>query len=106
MRPTFLVYLALAAFLTGCAVEGVVVEKNSRPLPFFDSVGMDGVYKLKLRDSQGNISSQMVTPEVFAQVPESATISTISRPPCDRMFKRQTSERRNPFIGSASTRRR
>ena len=69
MRPTFLVYLALAAFLTGCAVEGVVVEKNSRPLPFFDSVGMDGVYKLKLRDSQGNISSQMVTPEVFAQYP-------------------------------------
>jgi hypothetical protein len=67
MRSTPLLCLALAALLTGCAVEGVVVEKNSRPFPFVASVGMDGIYKFKLRNSQGHIASQMVTPEVFFQ---------------------------------------
>ncbi|MEP6685772.1 MAG: hypothetical protein ABJB22_03265, partial [Verrucomicrobiota bacterium] len=67
MRPTFLLNPVLAALLTGCALQGVVVEKNFRPFPFVDSVGMDAIYKFKLRDPQGHICSQMVTPEVFAQ---------------------------------------
>ena len=67
MRPTSLLCFALSALLTGCAVEGVVVEKNSRPFPFIASVGMDGIYKFKLRNPQGHVYSQMVTPDVFFQ---------------------------------------
>ena len=67
MRPTFLLYPGIATLLAGCAIQGVIVKKNARPLPFIDSLGMDGIYKFKLRDQQGHIWSQMVTPEVFAQ---------------------------------------
>ncbi len=66
MRFTTVLSLCLAAFLSGCAIQGVVVEKRFRPLPFSDSLGVDGIYNFQLRDAQGLIHSQMVTPGVFA----------------------------------------
>jgi hypothetical protein len=67
MRLFVLPQLLIAALLSGCALQGVVVEKRYRPFPFYDSVGMDGIYKFILRDAEGNVCSQMVTPEVFYQ---------------------------------------
>jgi hypothetical protein len=66
MRFTIMVYLAAATLLSGCAFEGVIVEKRSRPLPFPDSLGVDGIYDFQLRDRAGQIHSQMVIPEVFS----------------------------------------
>ncbi|MDP9254423.1 MAG: hypothetical protein M3O66_05735 [Verrucomicrobiota bacterium] len=66
MRSTIIVYLAAVALLSGCAFQGVIVEKRFRPLPFPDSLGVDGMYNFQLRDRAGQIHSQMVTPEVFS----------------------------------------
>jgi hypothetical protein len=66
MRVAIIAYLAATAFLSGCAFEGVVVEKRFRPFPFYDSVGVDGIYKFELRDRAGQIHSQMVIADVFA----------------------------------------
>ncbi len=62
----FIVSLLLAPlFLTSCANQGVVVQKESRPHPFYESVGIENVYTFMLRDDAGVIHRQMVTPEVF-----------------------------------------
>ncbi len=54
-----------ALFLTSCANQGVIVQKESRPHPFYESVGIEGVYTFMLRDDAGVIHRQMVTPEVY-----------------------------------------
>lgn len=54
-----------ALFLTGCANQGVIVQKESRPHPFYESVGIEGVYTFLLRDDAGAVHRQMVTPEVY-----------------------------------------
>jgi len=59
-------FAACILFLSGCAFQGVVIEKRFRPLPFYDSLGMDGIYKFELRDRAGHVRTQMVTPQVFA----------------------------------------
>lgn len=51
--------------MASCAYEGVIVRKDSSPLPLYESVGVDGSYKLALRDRTGAVRSQLVTPEVF-----------------------------------------
>lgn len=51
--------------LSSCAYEGVVVEKNTRPQPFYASLGIDGSYTFLLRDRAGVVHRQLVTPEVF-----------------------------------------
>jgi hypothetical protein len=51
--------------LSGCAYEGAIVNKVARPLPFEDSLGLDAIYKFELRDRNGEVHSQMVTPWVF-----------------------------------------
>ena len=65
MRLYFISSFILPLFLASCAYEGVIVQKNSGPLPFYESIGVDGSYKLALRDSSGMVRSQLVTPEVF-----------------------------------------
>ncbi len=65
MRLVPLFFVLTAALLPGCANEGVIVSKDSAPLPFYGSLGVDGSYKLALRDSTGAVRSQLVTPEVF-----------------------------------------
>lgn len=67
MRFQFLVCLASAASLFGCAYEGVIVQKESNELPLYHSLGVDGSYRFSLRDSAGVLHRQIVTPEVFAR---------------------------------------
>src|SRR5437870_2431442 len=97
MRSSLLASFLIAMLLTGCAFEGVVVEKRSRPLPDASMIGTEGVhsfafrgptgtsrppitvpvpqfwtqtngtYTFLLRDQQGFVRSQMVTAEVFAR---------------------------------------
>lgn len=97
MRSHLLTSSILALLLSGCAFEGTVVEKRSRPLPDASMIGTEGVhsfvfrgptgtsrppigvphpqfwtetngmYSFLLRDQQGNVRSQMVTAEVFAR---------------------------------------
>ncbi len=65
MRPAPFLLVLTASLLASCANEGVIVSKDSAPLPFYGSLGIDGSYKLALRDSTGAVHSQLVTPEVF-----------------------------------------
>jgi hypothetical protein len=97
MRSNRLALFPLAMLLAGCACEGVVVEKRSRPLPDSSMIGTEGdcsfafrgptgtsrppttvptpqfwtrtngIYTFLLRDRQGTVRSQMVTAEVFAR---------------------------------------
>ena len=66
MRRTIISYFVIATLFSGCAYDGVIVEKRFRPLPFPDSLGLDAMYNFHLRDSAGQIHSQMVTADVFA----------------------------------------
>ena len=96
MRSSLLASFLIAMLLTGCAFEGVVVEKRSRPLPDASTIGTEGdnsfvlrgptgtsrppitvpvpqfwtqtngIYTLLLRDQQGSVHSQMVTADIFA----------------------------------------
>ena len=65
MRSKLLASLLAALLVAGCSQKGVVVEKRLKPSPFAYSTGMDGIYSFLLRDEQGRVHSQMVTPEVF-----------------------------------------
>ena len=66
MQSRVLVICLIAvSLLSGCAYEGVVVDKRSRPLPFPESLGVDGMYSFKLRNHAGEVHSQMVTAYVF-----------------------------------------
>jgi len=92
-----LVAMVLAGHAFGCAFEGTIVEKRSRLRPDASMIGTEGVhsfvfrgptgtsrppvgvpnpqfwtetsgsYKFLLRDRQGNVRAQLVTPEVFAR---------------------------------------
>ena len=96
MRSNLLAFF-LIALLAGCAFEGTIVEKRSRPLPDSSMIGTEGdysfafrgptgtsrppitvpnpqfwteangMYSFLLRDQQGSVHSQMVTAEVFAR---------------------------------------
>lgn len=59
--------LSFTLLLGSCAYEGTIVKKEFRPLPFTDSLGVDGLYTFKLRDRDGYVHSQMVTADVFAR---------------------------------------
>jgi len=97
MRFHLLASFSVSLLLAGCAFEGVVVEKRSRPRPDSSMIGTEGVqsfvfrgptgtsrppitvpspqfwtetngrYTFVLRDRQGNVRSQMVTAAVFAR---------------------------------------
>lgn len=66
MRFIAALSLFFATLLSGCALKGVVVEKRFRPVACTDTLGTAGIYNFQLRDAQGIIHSQMVTPGVFA----------------------------------------
>ena len=96
MRFSLLASFLVAVLLAGCAFEGVVVEKRSRPLPDASMIGTEGAYSFSFRgptgtsrppitvpapqlwtqtngiytfllcDQHGSVHSQMVTAEVFA----------------------------------------
>lgn len=101
----------VAMLLAGCAFEGVVVKKRSRPLPDSSMIGTEGVYSFAfrgptgtsrppitvrspqfwtetngrysflLRDQQGNVRSQMVTAEVFARYRVGDYFNDLQSPP-------------------------
>jgi hypothetical protein len=92
-----LISMLLAGSAFGCAFEGTIVEKRSWLRPDASMIGTEGVYsfvfrgptgtsrlpitvpnpqfwtetsgsyKFLLRDQQGHVHSQLVTPEVFAR---------------------------------------
>jgi len=47
------------------SARGVVVNKTFRSTPLTHSLGVDGIYKLELRDKDNKIRRQMVTRDVF-----------------------------------------
>ncbi len=47
------------------AARGVVVNKTFRSNPLAHSPGVDGIYRLELRDSDGKVRRQMVTREIY-----------------------------------------
>ncbi|MFN2508284.1 MAG: hypothetical protein ABR589_05880 [Chthoniobacterales bacterium] len=55
----------MASVLVGCAQEGVIVQKDARPSPFYLSYDMEGSYTFYLRDRAGAVHRQIVTPDVF-----------------------------------------
>jgi hypothetical protein len=67
MRFPIFVCTVCAAFLTSCAYEGVIVQKDAQPLPFTHTAGIDGSYAFLLRDNAGTVRRQIVTPEVYNQ---------------------------------------
>lgn len=67
MPSKLLLALVLTLAVTGCARRGVLVDKTLRPSPFAYSTGIDGVYTFLLRDEQGRVHRQMVTPDVFSR---------------------------------------
>ena len=69
MRPHFFLIIS-ALFFAGCARQGVIVQKESRPSPFYHSLGIEGSYAFMLRDSAGTLHRQMVTPDVYERYAE------------------------------------
>lgn len=67
MRSKLLPSLVLALLVAGCSQKGVLVEKRLKPSPFAYSTGVDAIYTFLLRDDQGRVHSQMVTPDVFTR---------------------------------------
>ena len=67
MRFTIVSNLAIAAFFSSCAHEGVTIGKRFRPMPSAEPLEVNATYTLELRDSAGQIHSQMVTADVFAR---------------------------------------
>jgi hypothetical protein len=60
-----LLLFALSAFLSGGNVHGVVVNKTFRPLPGAHSLGVNGIYRLELREADQAVHRQMVSRAVF-----------------------------------------
>ena len=81
MRCNIIICLAVAAFLSGCAYQGVIAEKRFRPIPFSDSLGLDAMYNFQLRDTTGQVHSQMVTPDVFANYRVGDYFNDLQPPP-------------------------
>ncbi|MGZ5022400.1 MAG: hypothetical protein ACXWFY_08300, partial [Chthoniobacterales bacterium] len=67
MRISVLFLFVYALFFVGCANHGIIVEKQSRPHPLYESVGVEGMYSFLLRDEAGVVHRQMVTPDVYAR---------------------------------------
>ncbi len=66
MLPHTLLLLTLSAWLSGGSMHGVVVKKTFKPLPPASSLGVEGIYRLELRDQENNLHRQMVSREIFA----------------------------------------
>jgi hypothetical protein len=81
MRFNILIYFLASAFLSSCAYEGVIAEKRFRPIPFPDSLGVDAMYNFQLRDTTGQVHSQMVTPDVFANYRVGDYFNDLQPPP-------------------------
>ena len=81
MRRNLVICLAVTALFSGCAYQGTVAEKRFRPLPFSESLGLDAMYNFQLRDSTGQVHSQMVTADVFANYRVGDYFNDLQQPP-------------------------
>lgn len=61
-----LLLFTLSAFLGGGSIHGVVVDKTCKPLPLADSLGVNAIYRLDLRQPDQSVSHQMVSREIFS----------------------------------------
>lgn len=84
MRFSILVCVTCAALLTSCAYEGVIVQKDARPLPFTHTAGVEGSYAFLLRDNAGTVRRQIVTPEVYNQYAVGEYFSDLQPPSAGR----------------------
>ncbi len=92
-------YLLTAAFLlSGCANEGVVIDKRAGASPFTYSLGIDAVFKLILRDQQGNVRSQLVTPDVFNRYEVGDYFNDLQPGPTRQETRIDTSKEVQPVI--------
>jgi hypothetical protein len=62
MRTNLLAPFFIVTVLTGCAFEGVVVEKRSRPLPDASMIGTEGVYSFAFRGPTGTSRPPITVP--------------------------------------------
>lgn len=81
LRPTTTIGLACGILLSGCANQGTLVRKDYRELPFFYSLGVEGIYRFELRDRDGHIRDQMASAEVFANYEEGEHFNDLAAPP-------------------------
>ncbi len=90
MRFPISLSLVSTLFLTSCAYEGIVVQKESRPHPLYHSLGIEGVYSFVLRDRASTLHRQMVTPEVFETYATGEYFNDLQpAPQHDRSYKGQ-----------------
>lgn len=61
-----LLLLTLSAFLSGGGLHGIVIKKTFKPLPLAGSLGVEGIYRLELRDGENKSHRQMVSREIFS----------------------------------------
>jgi hypothetical protein len=129
MPFSLLASFLVAMLLAGCALEGVVVEKRSLPLPDASMIGTEGAYSFSfrgptgtsrppitvpapqlwtqtngiytflLRDQPGSMHSQMVTAEVFAR-------SRVGDSFNDRQVPLETADSKDKTITAVSDHRR
>jgi hypothetical protein len=64
IRRTLLL-LALLTFAASATNADVIVNKTFRETPFSDSLGVDGIYKIEVRDANGKVHRRLVTAEVY-----------------------------------------
>jgi hypothetical protein len=62
MRTKFLVGLVLGTALAGSAVAAVVVEKNSRQLPYVEVFGCEGIHAFVFRGPKGTSRRPILVP--------------------------------------------
>lgn len=98
MRLTSFSLFAAAIIFSGCANEGTVIDKRAGASPFTYSLGIDGVFKLILRDQQGNVRSQLVTPDVFNRYEVGDYFNDLQPGPTRRETKVDTSKEVQPVI--------
>ena len=60
-----LLLFTLSAFLGGGSIHGVVVDKTCKALPLADSLGVNAIYRLDLRQPDRTVRHQMVSREIF-----------------------------------------
>ncbi len=76
--------LAQAAPFGSWAARGVVVNKTFRSTPLPQSLGLDGIYRLELRDGENRVRRQMVTRAVFLAYEIGDDFNELVPPPAPR----------------------
>ena len=98
VRPAGGLLLPLLFFLTACANQGVIVRKDSGPMPMYHTLGMEGSYSFYLRDRNGAVHRQIVTPDVFARYSEGEYFNDLQPVPSTPEQFDPTTVRTHPYV--------